>query len=38
MQDKTACEAKKSKSNPAQSMRDVMKKATIEMLVLFMLR
>lgn len=29
---------KKSKSTPAQSMRDAMKKATTEMLVLFMLR
>ena len=29
---------KKSKNDPAQGMRDVMKKATTEMLVLFMLR
>ena len=29
---------KKSKSDPAQGMRDAMKKATTEMLVLFMLR
>lgn len=29
---------KKQKSNPAQGMRDAMKKATTEMLVLFMLR
>lgn len=29
---------KRSKVNPTQSMRDAMKKATTEMLVLFMLR